>query len=117
MLWVYLVSSQGRFGRFQTQDTFNIYGDESEQIKYADTGQYLFKSCDVPGEPKASYLCGDHGFMCHMQDKDAFPQSCVGKGWGASNKLGEGSVPNGKATLALYAFQTALSQGERIEVN
>ena len=48
---------------------------------------------------------------------DAFPQRCVAEGWGAANKVGAGSVPNGKATLAIYALQTALSQGERIEVN
>ena len=33
--------------------------------------------------------------------------------WGAATKIGDGSVPNGKATLALYALQTAESQGEQ----
>ena len=43
----------------------------------------------------------------------AFPQSCVAESWGAANKVGAGTVPNGKASLALYALQTAQSPGEQ----
>ena len=75
----------------QTQDTFEIYRDERDQINYADTGRLnntgkgdLFKRCEVPGEPKASYLCGRKGFSCaiktHKDDKGGVDEGvgCLG---------------------------------------
>ena len=86
VLWVHLVSSR-RFGLFQTQDTFTIYEDVWDEINYVDTGRPspngkgdLFKRCEVPGEPKASYICGNHGFSCAITgDKDGDDKDKDGK--------------------------------------
>ena len=138
-----MVSPQRCFGQFQTQDTLEIFRFMQETPAYSYTGRAenkgFNKMCDVPWRAESRLPPWPHSFQMrplgreafkclgsvwHVRSvfwkpglNDAFPQSCVASGWGAKNKVGAGTVPNGKATLAIYALQTTLSQGERIEVN
>ena len=70
MAWVQPVSWHRRFALFQTQDTLKIYVDTHHQLNYANAGRTTV--CEVPGEPKAPYLCGHKGFSCaiKMHNKD-----------------------------------------------
>ena len=68
-----MVSLLRRFGQSQTQDTLKIFKYMGESPAYTDAGRTdkkgLNKICDVPGEPRASYLAGIKSFTCAHWDK------------------------------------------------
>lgn len=69
--------------------------------------------CEVSKEPATGYRCSSFLFKCAKTERNAgigsFPNTCVSQTWGASHKIGVGSVPQGEAFLSIYALQVALN--------
>ena len=84
---------------------------EDEDKEYQDGGDKLQQP--NPRALDASAHLGSCRWAVLQPGMVAFPQSCVAESWHLANHQAWGpETANGKASLALYALQTAVSQRE-----